>query len=232
MGYNLTRIFVIRVDLCVIRIMKSRRRWWVGHIGRVRYAYRILLGKFLEKRQFEHHEPHGKITLILILGGNILWESVMDWTDSGWCPKAGFGIRGECCLLDGQFNAHEQLRSLIRTVHIFITNLSFIFYDNWTFIICNLYDLSICVQKGIKLGVSNTIFNSYRLQKCQRMVEKGGVPNVWSTQGHGCCMSTWRWNWETSGCPDHIWQHIHVEVTMSCLQASLARSTSLVSDFP
>lgn len=167
MGYNLTRIFVIHVDLCVIRIMKSRRRWWVGHIGRVRYAYRILLGKFLEKRQFEHHESHGKITLILILGGNILWESVMDWTDSGWCPKAGFGIRGECCLLDGQFNAHEQLRSLIRTVHIFITNLSFIFYDNWTFIICNLYDLSICVQKGIKLGVStqsstHTVFKNVR----------------------------------------------------------------------
>jgi hypothetical protein len=45
--------------LSIIRIIKSRRMRWEGHVARIeetRYAYRILVGKTQRKRLLERHK--------------------------------------------------------------------------------------------------------------------------------------------------------------------------------
>jgi hypothetical protein len=48
----------------IIRMMKSRRMRWVGHVARMgRNAYRILIGKQEERDYYENEEVGGWIIL-------------------------------------------------------------------------------------------------------------------------------------------------------------------------
>jgi hypothetical protein len=87
--------------------------WCTRHVDRVKrtrneQAYRILVGKLLEKHQSEHHERHAKITLMLILeeiyydGGGLDWLRIVSRVS--WPCLATHGCRTCRVMLTGQLS--------------------------------------------------------------------------------------------------------------------------------
>jgi hypothetical protein len=65
----------------IIRVIKSRRIRWAGHVARIeqkRGAYRVSLGKPEGKRPLVRPRSRWRIILKLILQK---WDWIMDWID-------------------------------------------------------------------------------------------------------------------------------------------------------
>ena len=77
-GYTLTNLIVRTVHI-IVRMIKSRRLRWAGHVARVEEFFRILTGKTTEKRSLGRHSHRWEDNIRMDL--KEIGVNMMNWID-------------------------------------------------------------------------------------------------------------------------------------------------------